>query len=138
MPAHQIDLHDPKSVARLLLAIVLSKGGEVKIPASTYDSIDRGRLLLIDFDRATSELVVRASSDWGRAMTVQPESFGWTQPQESAPREVARQEAAQQVRQSTTHSDEELADMEDQMIRRQKLAKEAAGSDKALRIRTVK
>ena len=138
MPAHNIDIQDPKSVMRLLLAVVLSGGGELKLPAHVYDSIDRGRLLVVDFDKATSEITLSATSDWGRVLVVQPESFAWTQPADAAPRERQRTAAEKEVQQRTVHTDEELADMEDEQIRKQNLAKAVAEGKNPLRIRTVK
>lgn len=138
MPAHQIDLKDPQSISRLLLAVVLSGGGELRLPAHVYDGIDRGRLLLVDFDREKSELVISATSDWGRAITIAPESYAWTQPANVAPLERQRVAAEVAAAKTSMHSDEELAEMEESMQRNQKLAKDVAEGKNPLRIRTVK
>ena len=138
MPAHQIDLQDPKAVSRLLLAVVLSGGGELRLPAHVYDGIDRGRLLLVDFDREKSELVISATSDWGRAITITPESYAWTQPANVAPLERQRVAAEVSAAKTSMHSDEELAEMEETMQRNQKLARDVAEGKNPLRIRTVK
>lgn len=123
MPAHAIDLQDPKSIARLLLTIVMANGREYRIKACDYDSIDAGRLLVVDFDRETGELVLRATSGFGRALVVQPESFQWSLPLSESPLERTRTEASQKARRAAIPSDEELADMEEKAQQRQNLAK---------------
>ena len=138
MPAHNCELNDSKSVLRILLAAVLEVGGELRVKAATYDSLDRGRLLTVDSDKRKGQLVLRATSDFGRAVVVQPESFQWSQPKEVAPLERARAVAEAESAKSAVHSDEELADMEEAAQRRQALAREAAKSGVAMRIKTVK
>lgn len=138
MPAHNCDLNDSRNILRILLTAVLEAGGELRIKASNYDSLDRGRLLTVDYDKRKGQLVLRATSDFGRAVVVQPESFQWSLPPNVAPQERARAAAEQQSRTTAVHSDEELADMEEAAGRRQALAKEAAQSGVAMRIKTVK
>ena len=137
MPAHQIEIQDPKSVARLLLAIVLANKGELRIKACDYDSIDQGHLLVVDFDRATSEVVLTATSNFGRALVVQPESHAWVKPAETATLERARVTAERETQQRTVRTDEELADMEDAAARRQAVAKAVAEGKIPLQLRTV-
>jgi|SRR5271157_2184936 len=138
MPAHNIDMADPKAIARLLLAVVIAGGGEIELPATTYDSLDKGRILLVDFDRATSKLVLSTSSEWGRAITVQPEAVAWSAPIETAPLERARVTAEKEAARSTVHSDEELAEMEENFTRRQQVARDVAKGIAPLRIKTLK
>lgn len=138
MPAHNIDLQDPKSIVRLLLAVVIAGGGEVELPATTYDSIDKGRILLVDFERATGKLVLSTSSEWGRAITVQPEYVQWSLPAETAPLERQRTMAERAAQIATSRSDEELAELEETFQRNQKLAKDVAEGKSPLRIKSVK
>jgi len=136
MTAHQIDLQDPKSLARVLLAIVIANKNELRIKACDYDSIDASRLLVVDFDREAGDLVMRATSSYGRAMAVTPENFQWSLPLTSAPTERARTEATQKARRTHIPSDEELAQMEEENQQRQSLAKLDEEGKAPLRIRT--
>lgn len=138
MPSHNADLNDPKNILRILMAVVIKSGNELRVKAPLYDSMDRGKLLVVDFDAKKNEIVLRATSDFGRAVVVQPESFQWSQPPNVAPLERARAVAEAESAKSAVHSDEELADMEEAAERRQALAREAAKSGVAMRIKTVK
>ena len=138
MPAHNADLNDPKNVLRILLALVLKEGGELRVKASLYDSLDRGRLLMVDFDSKKGDILLRATSDFGRAIVVQPESAAWVRPPETAPRERARTEAEQETARDTVHTDEELADREEAMARRAELAKLVREGKTPLKLKTVK
>ena len=136
MPAHNIELKDPLALGRLLMAIVLANGKELRIKACDYDSIDTGRLLLVDFDRETGDLVLRATSGYGRALVVQPESHQWTLPLNEAPLERQRTEAAKVAARRAVPSDEDLADLESKAQERQNLAKLEEEGKVPLRIRT--
>lgn len=137
MPAHQIDLQDPKSLGRLLLAIVIANKGELRIKACDYDSIDAGRLLVIDFDRKAGDLVILATSSYGRAMTVTPESYQWTLPLTTAPLERARTEATAAARRTHVPTDEEIVALEEKNAKDQALARLEAEGKAPLRIRTT-
>ncbi len=136
MPAHQIDLQDPKSLGRLLLAIVIANKKELRIKACDYDSIDAGRLLVIDFDREAGDVVIRATSSFGRAMTVTPENYQWTLPLTTAPLERARTEATASAKRTHVPTDEELADLEEKSRKNQNLARLEEEGKAPLRIRT--
>lgn len=138
MPSHTADFRDPQTAVRILLALTVANGGELRVKASQYDSLDRQKLLVIDFDAQKNEIVLRATSAFGRAVVVQPESYQWAKPPEAAPLERARQVAESETRTRAVHTDEELADMEEEAERRQALAREAAKSGVAMRIKTVK
>src|SRR5271166_212625 len=138
MPAYDINFTDIKAVTRLLLAVVISGGGELRLPARVYDTIDRARLLEYDFDKETSEIVLSMTSDYGRVVQVLPESHAWTQPVEAAPLERARVTAEKEAARSTVHSDEELAEMEENFTRRQQVARDVAKGIAPLRIKTLK
>src|SRR6266404_842597 len=90
MPAHQINLSDHDAALRVLLALVLEAGGELRFKASTYDSLDRTRLVILDFDKRKNQVIIRSTSDWGGFASVPPESAAWSQPRDSAPMERAR------------------------------------------------
>ena len=137
MPAHQLNLQDPKTLARLLLAMAVENGGEVRLRGATYDSIDSGRILLIDYDKKRAQVVVKASTNFARAITVQPESYQWTMPQAESPREQAAVKAVAQAQRVHVPSDEELADMEEQAAKRAALAKDIDEGKIPIRLRTV-
>jgi hypothetical protein len=126
MPGYAFDPTDKNNLARLLLTIVLESGGELRVKAPDYDKLDRGRLLIIDFDRETSEIVIRSTSDFGKAVLVQPEASGWTTPQNQSPQSRAEAAAQSGVRVRVMRTDEELAEYEAQRGRESTLAREAA------------
>jgi hypothetical protein len=138
MPAHNLELGDPESLARLLLTIVMEHKNELRIRACDYDAIDAGRLLVVDFDRDTGEIVIRATSGWGRARKVSPENAAWTMPAQESPLNRARVEATAKARQVAVRTDEELAEMEEALQKRQSLAKAEEESGIPLRIHTRK
>lgn len=137
MPAHTANLQNPADVLRILLALIIEAGGELKFSAPTYDSIERGRLISLDFDRKTGQISLRATSDFSNMVHVAPEAASWTQPANVAPREVRRVEAVREAEQSSVHTDEELAEMEDKKARAQAVAKAVSEGTTPLRIRTV-
>lgn len=138
MPAHSIDLKDPQSALRVLLALVIQEGGELRIKAMTYDQLDKGRILTIDFDRRKSQIVIRATSDLASAIPVAPEAHQWVMPPETHPLERARVTATRDAEQRSIPSDEQLAELEEEMLKRQKLAKDVAEGKNPLRLKTVK
>lgn len=125
MPAHTIDLNDPKTIARLLTCLVIHRGGEIRIPAAAYDSYERGRLLLVDYDRDKGDLVLRSTSDFGRVVVVPPENSQWLRPQEEIPRERSRVQAEQSAARRIVRSDEELAEFEEMREKEAQLARES-------------
>jgi hypothetical protein len=134
MPAHNADLNDPKNVLRVLLSLVLENGGELRLRAATFDSIDRGRLLTVDYDKKKNQLVLRATSDFGRAIVVQPENVAWVQPPNTSPLERPRLEAEREVERSSVKTDEELAELEDRKARVNELARLAKEGKTPLRL----
>jgi regulator of extracellular matrix RemA (YlzA/DUF370 family) len=133
VPSHSIDLRDPKALARLLLALVAEHEGELRLKAVTFDSIDRGRLVTVDYDRRTNEVVLRATSDFGSALVVQPESAAWTKPipQSERPETTVEQRTARR----TLRSDEELAILEESRSREAQLSREIEDGELPPRIR---
>ena len=125
MPSHNLDPNDAKNVARLLVALALEHGGELRVKAITYDGLDKGRLLLVDYDRLAGELVIRATSDCGRAMIVPPENASWSRPPEEAPTERARIQAERAVQHRVVRSDQELAEFEERRNQEAELARQA-------------
>lgn len=138
MPAHSIDLRDPQSALRVLLALVIQEGGELRLKGVVYDTIDKGRILTLDFDRKKSQIVLRATSDLASAIPVQPEAHGWVMPPQTAPLERARVQAEHEAEVRSIPSDEQLAELEEAMLRKQKLAKDVAEGKNPLRLKTVK
>jgi len=138
MPSHQIDLQDPKSIARLLLALTIESGGTLRIPAATYDGIANGRLLLVDYDKAKNEICIATTSEWGRVMNVVPEAFQWVQPPGVSPREVARTEAERVAARVTVRDEEQAALFEEEMVRKRAVAEAVAEGKSPLKIRNVK
>ena len=135
MPAHLLDPNDPKNIARILLCIVMEHGGELRLKAATYESYERSRFLSVDYDVASAELVLRSTSNFGRAIPVQPESAAWSRPIEEVERPT--QQAQLRQRQRTARSDEELAAFEEARTREAQLAAEAASGGAATRFRNV-
>jgi hypothetical protein len=125
MPGHNFDANDPKAIARLLLCLVIHRGGELRLPVAAYDSYDRARLLTIDYDRDKGDLVLRSTSDFGRVVVVPPENSQWLRPQEEIPRERSRVQAEQSAARRIVRSDEELAEFEEMREKEAQLARES-------------
>jgi hypothetical protein len=137
MPAHNADLNDPKSILRILLALVIKNGGELRVKASLCDSQDRGKLLVVDFDPKKNDIVLRATSDYGRVVLVSPENIAWTLPREAAPQERARMLAEKEVQRRAMPTDEDMAAMEEKLTRQQEAARAMEEGKSPLKIRTV-
>lgn len=125
MPAHNIDLNDPKAIARLLICLVIHRGGELRLPASSYDSYERGRLLTVDYDKDKGDLVLRSTSDFGHVLVVPAENSQWLRPQEEVPRERMQVQAERSVQRRVVRSDEELAEFEEMREKESQLARES-------------
>jgi len=134
MPAYDLNPNDPKAVARLLVALAIEQGGELRLKGVAYDSLEKGFALLLEYDRATSEIVVRVTS--GKIMLVPPESAAWLRPKEEVPINAAQTQAQQEVIRRNWRSDEQLADLEEALERKQALAREVADG-KGTKFRTV-
>ena len=117
---------------------MLKSGGELRVKASVYDSLDAGRLLCVDYDSRKGDIVLRATSNFGRAIVVQPESSAWVKPIDAAPLERARVTAEREAAQVAVHTDEELAEREDELARRQAVAKLVKEGKSPMRLRTMK
>lgn len=126
MPAYSLDPNDPKTISRILVALVREHGGELRLKAMTYDGLERGVFLVMDFDRATLEVVLRCTTESGRVVVVQPESYSWTKPKEEAQTQQPQIAAQEAVRHRILRSDEELADLEERRQQESTLAREAS------------
>jgi hypothetical protein len=124
MPSHNLDPNDSKNVGRLLISIIREHGGELRIKAPTYDSYDKGCFLIIDYDPAANEIVLRSTSNYGRAMVVPPENATWLRNPDDVNRPTIQ--AQQNVQRRTVRSDEELAEFEEARTREAQLAREAS------------
>jgi hypothetical protein len=122
MPSYNLDLRDPQTALRILVCLIEQAKGELQLWAQDYDSLDKGKLLTVDYNRKKGIISLRVTSDNGGAVTVQPEAHAWTQPPQVAPLERARSEAAQKSQRTHVPSDEELAAMEENQKRIQELA----------------
>lgn len=138
MPAHAINLKDPQSALRVLLALVIQAGGELRVKALTYDQLDKGRILTIDFDRKRSQIVLRATSDLASAVPVQPEAHQWVMPANEAPLERARIRVEHEAEERSIRTDEQLAELEEELARKQQLAEDVKKGKSPLRLKTVK
>ncbi len=125
MPAYSFDPNEKQNLARLLLAIVLESGGELRVKAVAYDTLDKGRLLSVDYDREKCEIVLRSTTEFGKVIVVSPEAHQWTKPLSETPRQQAQVQAQENVRRRTIRTDEELAEFEEQRGRESTLAREA-------------
>src|SRR5262249_23573692 len=115
---------------------VLENDGELRLKASTYDTQERQKLLTVDFDKRKSEIILRATSDFGNVVKVPPESYAWTQPAQTAPLERARVAAETEAMRRAIPSDEDLADLEEAAQRNRDVARQVEEGRTPLRIRT--
>jgi hypothetical protein len=137
MPSYALDLRDPQTILRILVCLIEStKAKELQFWAEDYDTMSHGKVLLVDYQRRKGLISLRVTSDNGAAIPVQPENMAWTQPPQSAPLERARAEATRQAQRVSVPSDEELADLENEMKKRQELARLEAEGKAPLRIHT--
>lgn len=67
----------------LLLALVNQAGGELHISAPVLESLDSGGKLLVDWDSANQQVVVRAAT--GSLVVAEIRGTGWTTTQPAAP-----------------------------------------------------
>ena len=136
MPSFNLDVSDKETIARLLVALVHAHGGELRLKAHTYDSLERAVFLVSDFDKERLEIVLRCTTESGRIYIVKPEAAAWSKQPEENPR-IAQGIAAQRaVRQRTARSDEENAILEDRLTREATLAREASEGSLHPRFRT--
>lgn len=126
MPAHLLDPSDKENVARILACIVMDAGGELRLKASTYDSLDHSIFLVSDYDTKTGELVLRTTTNFGRAFVVRPENRQWLRDPDDPTQSGRMTEVQRQARTHLRRSDEENADFEAAMAAQAKLAKEIA------------
>lgn len=134
MPAHTIQLDEPMAVLRILLSLIKEAGGELRFMALTYDSLEHGHLIAMDYDRDTAEVVLRASSSLGTMVKVTPESHQWSKPVEVAPLERARAAAAMEAEQRSMMTDEQLAEAEEMLARKQQVAQDIKDGKSPVRI----
>ena len=137
MPSYNIDPNDVKSMARLLVAVCKDYGGILRINAATYDGIDKGRLLVVDYDRDKSQIVITATTESGRVTIVPPENHGWVRPPEESQREQRQVEAQKSVQRRIVRSDEELAELEEERNKEAALAREVSQGGTTTRFRNV-
>lgn len=123
MPSHTLDPNDPTNMARILTCLVLEKGGELRLKAATYDSYEHSRFLVIDFDVAANEIVLRSTSNFGRVVAVKAENAQWLKTPDE--RNAPLIQAQKNVQRRTLRSDAELADLEESRTREAQLAREA-------------
>jgi len=139
MPSYSLDLRDPQVALRILVCLVeQSKRKELQFPAEDYDSLTHGKLLLVDYSRKKGVISLRVTSDNGAAIPVAPEAHQWVKPPEAGPLERARLVAEQEAERSGVKSDEELAALEEEMERRQAVARLAKEGKSPMRLKTVK
>jgi hypothetical protein len=136
MPSYDLNWKDPQTALRILICLVEQNKGQIELWAEDYDSLDKAKVLTYSYNRQKGKITLNVSSDNGGAVVVQPEAHAWTQPAESAPLERARAEATRQARRVAVPSDAELADMEEELKKRQNLAKLEEEGKAPLRIRT--
>lgn len=98
---------------RILLALVRKSGGELRIKCSDIDRVSEKTMLDTDYDAEANELVLRARSQFGETVIIQPEAHAWVRP----PSE--RAEALNQTPARTSvPSDKDLAEIEAGLLRR--------------------
>ncbi len=71
----------------LLLALVEQVGGELRLSANSFDKLDSGGKLTIDWDTAAQQLVIRAGSP--TLIVAEVRGAGWTSPQSQQPQAPA-------------------------------------------------
>jgi len=135
---HNADLRGPQAVLRILLALVIEAGGELRVAGAGVDGLDSRRLLVADYDREHNQLVLRATSDFGRVVVVQPEGHEWSAPKEESLTERRRLAATEAAEHRSLRSDEALAEMEERLARETQVADDAEAGKSPLRIRVQK
>lgn len=106
--------------------------------ALTYDTQERGKLITMDYDKETAEVILRCSSDLGAVVQVSPEAHQWSKPVEVAPTERLRAAAAMEAEQRSILSDEQLADREEELSRKAQVAQDIKDGNSPLRINVRK
>jgi hypothetical protein len=97
-----------KYLTRLLLAVVVKSGNELRIKESDID-IDTTRVLVRDFDSSTGELVLRASSRYCEFMKVEPEAHAHVTPIEDRMLQLVHQGVVETDRHHVPTDDELIA-----------------------------
>jgi len=77
-PRTQGSLSRESYLTLLLLALIGQVGGELHIPASIFEKIDSGGKLLVDWDTAAQQLVLRSGSP--SLVVAEVRGSGWTKP----------------------------------------------------------
>lgn len=135
MPAHNLSLQDPQTVLRILLVLIeANEKHELRFKCADYDRMERGKLLVVDFDKEHSEVVIRATSDYGAVVQVTPEAHQWTQPAELAPRERARAIVEERTEHRSRMNDEQLAELEERLGRERQVSEDIQEGKIPLRI----
>lgn len=78
-PRTQGELSRESYLTLLLLALIDQVGGELHIPAQVFEKIDSGGKLLVDWDTAAQQLVLRAGSP--SLVVAEVRGSGWTMKQ---------------------------------------------------------
>lgn len=135
MPAYSLDLNDKPTLLRILAVLIEeNEARELRFSAANYDSFDKKRLCVVDFDRKKSEIVLRLTSSDGRIALVEPEAHQWSLPLAEAPTERARVRAAENAMRRSVPSDEQLAEMEEKMARERDIANDVEAGKSPTRI----
>jgi hypothetical protein len=137
MPSYNLDLRDPQTILRILVTLVEQNRGEMSFRAEDYDSLDKGKLLMVDYNRKRGVISLRATADFGSAVPVAPEAHAWTKPAEAAPLERHRVAAAKDAERHSVPTDEDMARLEEDAERIANLARDVKDGKSPLRIRTM-
>ena len=113
MPAHDrgrapLDAY----LGRLLLAAIKAQpDGVLRIPAATVDAVEMQEHIVKDYDPATNSLILRATGRFTEVWQVNPEAASWIDQNRNA-------EAAAVAARSSVKTDNELADLEERLMRK--------------------
>jgi hypothetical protein len=87
-PRAQGALSHESYLTLLLLALIGQVGGELRISAPAFDNLDSGGKLLVDWDTAAQQLVLRAGSP--SLVIAEARGSGWTKPTTLSPQSPAQ------------------------------------------------
>lgn len=113
-------------LSRILLALAVQNGGELRIQASEVDSLDTRRVLMRDYDPKTGDIVIRAGTPFAEFLQVQPEAAQWTKRIEDR-----QEQTGQTPPRTSSPTDAHLAEIEAGLRRRAENRRQARQATEA-------
>ena len=136
MPSWNLDINDKPTLLRILSVLIdESEAKEIRFDARAYDTFDKPRLCVVDFDKKNGQIVLKLTSTDGRVAVVQPEAHQWTLPLDQSPTHRQRTQAEQEAQRRSIPTDEELADLEERARQNAQLARDLEDGKSPMRIK---